>query len=105
MAYSAIVGSFNIDPTKLATETQAITGLGFQPKIVLFWWGGTDLTNVFIGNKITPSSTGNYSTTGVGFQPDALIAVMTNSTSTSSTGLALWFNLGMATGSSAQGGG
>ena len=199
MAYSAIVGSFNIDPTKLATETQAITGLGFQPKIVLFWWGGstatidtvaggtinvgfgaaisstsrfcvqnisidagassdsqfsqniteimraytdvttldgildfssmdadgftviyddaftqayrisylalggTDLTNVFIGNKITPSSTGNYSTTGVGFQPDALIAVMTNSTSTSSTGLALWFNLGMATGSSAQG--
>jgi len=44
MAYSAIVGSFNIDPTKLATETQAITGLGFQPKIVLFWWGGSTAT-------------------------------------------------------------
>lgn len=41
MAYSAKVGSFNIDTTKVATETQSITGVGFQPKIVLFFWGGS----------------------------------------------------------------
>src|SRR3990167_5420036 len=196
MAYSAIVGSFNIDPTKLATEIQAITGLGFQPKIVLFWWGGstgtidtvaggtinigcgaaisstsrfclmgisvdalatsdaqysqsiteimraytdvatldgildfssmgadgftvvyddqitqayrisylalggTDLTNVFIGNRATPTATGNYSTTGVGFQPDALITLMAPADAMPKIGANIGFSLGMATGSS-----
>lgn len=38
--YKSHVGSFNIDTTKTAGQTQAITGLGFKPKIVLFWWGG-----------------------------------------------------------------
>jgi hypothetical protein len=41
MAYSAKVGSFNIDTTKTAGQTQAITGVGFTPKIVMFWWGGS----------------------------------------------------------------
>ena len=41
MTYSTKVGSFNIDTTKTAGQTQAITGVGFTPKILLFWWSGT----------------------------------------------------------------
>ena len=41
MAYEAFVGSFNINTALAPTEEQAITGVGFQPKIVLFWWGGS----------------------------------------------------------------
>jgi len=41
LAYSAKVGSFNIDTTKTPGQTQAITGVGFQPKVVLFWWSGS----------------------------------------------------------------
>ena len=199
MGYSAKVGSFNIDTSKGATETQAITGVGFQPKIVLFWWGGsvansdtvaggtynigfgaaissssrfcvmgisedaqatsdaarsqnnteaircytdaatldgimdsssmdadgftlvvdnqftqayrisylalggTDLTNVYIGNAQTPVSTGEYSITGVGFQPDALITACSYFTGASAAGATLYTSFGMATGSSNQG--
>src|SRR3990170_4493614 len=72
MAYSAIVGSFNIDPTKLATEIQAITGLGFQPKIVLFWWGGSTGTidtvaggTINIGFGAAISSTSRFCLMGI----------------------------------------
>lgn len=41
MGYSAKVGSFNIDPAVTVGNTQAITGVGFQPKIVFFWWSGS----------------------------------------------------------------
>jgi hypothetical protein len=44
MGYSAKVGSFNIDTAKTVTQQIAVTGLGFQPKIVLFWWGGSTAT-------------------------------------------------------------
>jgi hypothetical protein len=44
MGLSVKVGSFNLDSTKAATETQAITGVGFQPKVVLFWFGGSTST-------------------------------------------------------------
>lgn len=36
---SAKVGSFNIG-TGAATTTVAVTGVGFQPTVVLFWWSG-----------------------------------------------------------------
>jgi hypothetical protein len=35
------VGSFNIDTSKTAGQYQSINGVGFQPKIVLLWWGGS----------------------------------------------------------------
>lgn len=41
MGYSAKVGSFNIDTSKTVGQTQVIAGLGFQPKLVLFWWSGS----------------------------------------------------------------
>jgi len=41
MGYSSHVGSFNIDSALGITETQSITGVGFQPKVVLFWWSGS----------------------------------------------------------------
>src|SRR3990167_4632438 len=199
MGYNSFVGSFNIDPTKTATETQAITGLGFQPKIVLFWWGGstgtvdtvaggainigfgaaisstsrscintisedaqassdtykfqdtdqimraytdtdtldglldfssmdaggftvvyddqftqayrisylalggTDLTNVYIGSQQQPASTGNYSVTGVGFQPDAVLFFYTRGATADVGSNHGYVGLGMATGSSNQG--
>jgi len=195
LAYSAFVGSFNIDVSKTAGQTQAITGVGFTPKIVLFWWsgtvrtgdgvagetirpgfgavagassrffvaaysedaaartntahgasttacigvyadgtptadgladwgsfdadgftltiddqftiaarisylalGGTDLSNVFIGNKAYPTSAGNYATTGVGFQPDAMIFVPTNLGSAATSAVSLHFGIGIAAG-------
>jgi hypothetical protein len=200
MAYSAKVGSFNINTAKTVGQTQAITGIGFQPKIVLFWWGGstgvgdtvaggtynigfgaaissssrfccmgisedaqadsdslrscyssevmraytntstldgildftsmdvdgftltiddqftqayrvsylalggTDLTDVYIGNKAMPATTGNYNVTGVGFQPDAVITAFTTPTGGMETNTAtLYLSIGMATGASHQG--
>ncbi len=44
MSYLTHVGSFNIDTSKTVGQTQSITGVGFQPKIVLFWWGGSTAT-------------------------------------------------------------
>jgi hypothetical protein len=197
MSYLSKVGSFNIDTSKTAGQTQAITGVGFEPKIVLFWWGGstgtgdgvaggnislgigasngathfcligvsedaqadsdtrrwmnltaliriytntdtldgaitsatmnadgfsllvgdqfsqtyrisylalggTDLTNTYIGNTTTPTVTGNYSRTGVGFQPDCLLTFNTSDIGIiNSSSLRLGF--GMATGSANQG--
>ena len=49
MVYSAKVGSFNIDTSKTLGQTQAITGVGFQPKVVLFWWGGSTDTGDAVG--------------------------------------------------------
>jgi hypothetical protein len=63
--YYAKVGSFNIDPAKTATATHAINGVGFQPKIVLFFWGGSTETsdnvsggwyNIGFGAAISDSS-------------------------------------------------
>jgi hypothetical protein len=201
MAYSSKVGSFNLDTAKTAGQTQAITGVGFQPKIVLFWWcgstgtsdataggninvgfgaatgsserycvaaisldaaaasdgikiqyndaciavwadntsaidgfmdfasldadgftltvdnqftiatrisylalGGTDLTNVKVGQVANiPASTGNYSTTGTGFQPDAVILEFASLAVFGSGSANLGLSLGLATSSSAQG--
>lgn len=41
--------------------------------INVFALGGSDLTNVFIKAFTSPTSTGNQSQTGVGFQPDLII--------------------------------
>lgn len=65
--------------------------------------GGDDLTNVYISSKAMPLTLGNYSTTGVGFKPDALITAMPNVTLPNGNADAFYFNLGMATGSSNQG--
>jgi hypothetical protein len=47
MGVSAKVGSFNIDTTKTVGQTQTITGVGFTPKLVMFWWaGGTNTSDV-----------------------------------------------------------
>lgn len=199
MSYSTKVGSFNIDTTKTVGQTQAITGVGFEPKVVLFWWsgstgtsdtvaggninigfgaaisstsrfavngisgdaladsntlnsayntecircyadadtldgimdfssmdaggftlivddqfsnayrisylalGGTDLTNVYIGNKAMPLVTGNFDTTGIGFKPDAVIIASAVMTSAANATAPLFEIIGMATGSSNQG--
>lgn len=44
MSYAAKVGSFNIDTSKTAGQSQAVSGVGFQPTIVLFFWGGSTAT-------------------------------------------------------------
>lgn len=40
MAMEAEVGILTIDTGKTAGQTQAVSGLGFQPKILLYWWNG-----------------------------------------------------------------
>lgn len=199
MTYLSKVGSFNINSALTATQTQAITGVGFQPKIILLWWGGsvatgdsvgsgvvragfgsaidattrfclsifsndavatsaalrvtrsdqciyilnsagtadgtadlssmdadgftlvidtqflanyrisylalggTDLTNVYIGTRATPTATGNFSTTAPGFQPDAVIFATTTNTALNGAGNDAELSIGIATSSSAQG--
>jgi hypothetical protein len=44
MAVERKVGSFNIT-TGVATSAVAVTGLGFQPKVILFWWSGLTATS------------------------------------------------------------
>jgi hypothetical protein len=65
--------------------------------------GGTDLTNVYIGSKQQGATTGNYSVTGVGFQPDALIIASFVATAEEAAVAQLSLTIGMATGSSNQG--
>lgn len=54
MGFSAKAGSFNLG-TGAATTTTAVTGVGFTPKVVLFWWSGrtesVDTTNGSIDIK------------------------------------------------------
>lgn len=54
MGFSAKVGSFNLG-TGIATSTKSVSGVGFQPKVVLFWWSGrtesVDTTNGSIDIK------------------------------------------------------
>jgi hypothetical protein len=198
MAYSSYVGEFNIDSSVTAGNDQSVTGTGFEPKIVMFWWsgstatsdtvaggtisfgfgaatsstsrycavgvsedavddsdtisrmqtseciriytdtattdgiadfstmdsngftltiddqftsdyrisylalGGSDLTNVYIGDFTWPGSTGEFSESGVGFEPDALLISSVGNTSLPG-GFSGYFSLGMATGSSNQG--
>lgn len=45
MAFDAYVGSFNLDTGLTATQTQAITGVGFEPKLVIFWYTGSTATS------------------------------------------------------------
>lgn len=48
------VGSFNINTSKTVGETQSIRELGFQPKVILFWWhGSTSQTNEVSGSTIS----------------------------------------------------
>ncbi len=200
MALDAYVGSFNIDSSITVGNDQSVTGVGFEPKVVLFWWsgstassdsvsggllsagfgaaassssrfsvsetsddaaaqansgrgnyntdcirvfsdgtptldgvadfksmdsdgftltiddqfgsdwrisylalGGSDLTDVYLGRRAVPTSTGEYDTTGVGFQPDALITVSNVASSVDSTLAAAQLMLGVATSSSNQG--
>lgn len=55
-------------------------------RIGYFALGGTDLTNVDIGNFAASNSTGNQSVTGVGFQPDGIIFLNNQRTSFSGGG-------------------
>lgn len=53
MGFDAHVGSFNIDTAKTAGQTQSVSGVGFTPKIVMFWWSGTtDTGNGVRGGNI-----------------------------------------------------
>lgn len=55
MTFYAKAGSFNIDTSKTVGQTQAISGVGFQPTVVLFWWGGSSATSGGVsGGNISP---------------------------------------------------
>lgn len=52
MALSAYAGAFNVG-TGAATTTVAVTGVGFTPKAVIFWWSGrTESTDTVGGANI-----------------------------------------------------
>jgi len=62
MVMDAKQDSFNIS-TGVATTTQAITGVGFQPKAVVFWWSGN--------TSATDAVTGQTALRGQGFAVSA----------------------------------
>ena len=82
MGYSTFVGSFNVNTAKTATQTQAITGVGFLPKVILFWWNGSvdttgdyesALTTYNLGFGAAISSTSRFCVMGIseGAQTDS----------------------------------
>jgi hypothetical protein len=48
-AILSAVGSFNIDTAKTSGQTQTITGVGFQPKVIILWASG----GIATGDSIT----------------------------------------------------
>jgi hypothetical protein len=73
MALYSFVGSFNVNTAKTATQTQAITGVGFLPKVILFFWDGSvDTTGDYeatltlnIGFGAAISSTSRFCVMGI----------------------------------------
>ena len=72
MAYNAHAGSFNIDSSVTAGNDQSVTGVGFEPKIVLFWWSGSAASGDSVaGGNIAPgfgaaiSSTSRFACTSI----------------------------------------
>lgn len=60
--------------------------------------GGADLTNYHIATKAVPIVTGNYSVTGLGFQPDAMLTFCSSvNAATNHTSDAIWM-MGMTDG-------
>jgi hypothetical protein len=59
MAVSCKVGTFTIDTTKTAGQDQAVTGVGFQGKVGIFWWSGT--------TSATDATTAETLRGGIGF--------------------------------------
>jgi hypothetical protein len=65
--------------------------------------GGSDLTNAKVVQIQSPGATGNQSTTGVGFQPDCIIALTrSNDTAPPATSALSMFSMGFGTSSSAR---
>ena len=62
MALSRYLGSFNISTTAAPT-TQTVAGVGFTPKVVIFWWGNRDESVDTVGRL--------GSNKGFGFMTDA----------------------------------
>lgn len=58
MAISAKVGSFNIDTGVTVGNPQSVTGLGFQPKAIIFWWNGSTATGDSVSGGNAHSSWG-----------------------------------------------
>src|SRR3990172_4938301 len=52
MALSSFVGSFSTG-TPLITQTVVVTGVGFQPKVVIFWHSGRSESTDAIGRATT----------------------------------------------------
>ena len=92
-------GSFDADGFTIIMDNQFEIAL----RISYLALGGDDLTNVYIGDLTTPTSAGNFSETGVGFQPDAIIFSSAGINGTSGTGTTFGHSVGVATGSANQG--
>lgn len=62
MAFNSYFGSFQMS-TSAAPTTQTIAGVGFTPKVVIFWWGFSTATIDTVGRKDVKK--------GFGFMTDA----------------------------------
>lgn len=68
--------------------------------------GGSELTNVFVGNSNEATVTGDQAITGVGFQPDALLFFSGRATATASaTGTIIRYTQGITDGTNDKGNG
>lgn len=94
----AVINSFDSDGF-----TVKITEVFAQNLRVHFMcWGGSDLTNVKTGAFTFPASTGNLATTGVGFQPDAVLFIHCNGSSENTWGGNSQLSFGVAVNASQQ---
>lgn len=77
------VGTFSIDSTKTATQTQAVTGVGFQPKAIIFFWNGRIDTVDAVGARTVRPGMG-FAT--LALEHRAMTAYSANAQATSVTG-------------------
>jgi hypothetical protein len=85
--------AFNATPNMVVTF-DATPASAWKWSYILF--GGDDITNVKVGSFTASTSTGNQSTTGLGFQPDAIFFITGKQTSTG-TATSFYETTGFAT--------
>jgi len=79
--YISKVGSFAVDITKTVGQTQSITGLGFQPKMVFFWWGGSGSSADYVSAGNAALGTGAASSDSARWRNSTFIADDANTSS------------------------
>ncbi len=102
-ATPSVVGTF--DFTSQDSDGFTLTvGTQFSASITIFYLalGGSDITNAATIKFTQPTSTGNFSKTGMGFKPDFLLLFGTSASATATTTANAMMSIGFTDGTNAS---